>query len=164
MENSRFRFRAHITLTYFDEEDNEKEISFICEPNGIFKDGEIGIYGDNLYDLLKQFEFSETEWYSLRNQLDNYEQDDNWYVLYPDYIEQCTGLKDKNGKLIYEGDIVDCKPFYTKRKVVWIDKDCRFNISSSIRVYDTGYEQKTEKMEVIGNIHENPELLEVQDE
>ena len=75
-------------------------------------------------------------------------------------VEQCTGLKDKNGKLIYEGDIIDCKPFYTKRKVIWIDKDCRFNISSSIRVNDAGYERETEIMEVIGNIHENADLLE----
>ena len=152
--SDRFKFRCYVTLTYFDEEDNEKEISFICEPNGIFKDGEVGIYGDDLYDLLKQFEFSETEWYSLRNQLDNYEQDDNWYVLYPDYIEQCTGLKDKNGKLIYEGDIILVED--NKCPIEWEKENARYNVVGYGEIAYLNYYD----LEVIGNIHEN----EVQDE
>lgn len=84
---------------------------------------------------------------------------DDFVKTYVIKIEQCTGLKDKNGKLIFEGDIV---VFYGMvYEVVWDNEFSRFSMkrnefhSFNIDVY---------KCEVIGNIHENPELLEVQDE
>ena len=75
--------------------------------------------------------------------------------------EQCTGLKDKNGRLIYEGDIVqDCEQ---KIKVVFDEeKHCFMFKYQKTHAYKPIYclDVLDGDFEVIGNIHENPELLE----
>jgi uncharacterized phage protein (TIGR01671 family) len=80
-------------------------------------------------------------------------------------LMQYTGLKDKNGKEIYEGDILN---FGNKNNVeVIFDNGC-FNVFDEplgwdfTPDYDNDYKPiKTnfKYCEVIGNIHENPELL-----
>ena len=70
-------------------------------------------------------------------------------------VEQCTGLKDKNGKLIYEGDIVT--GFFNNNKVIW-DKGS-FCVDDGSGVFDE-LTRSNEESTIIGNIHENPELLE----
>lgn len=89
---------------------------------------------------------------------------------FPEEVElmQCTGLKDKNGKLIYEGDIVKIEyyDFEIKHRigiVEWEDdgfcityhnaKDTKVSGCSLVDIVNG------DKQEVIGNIYENSELL-----
>ena len=84
--------------------------------------------------------------------------DDNDGILVKaNTVGQYTGVHDRNEKEVYEGDIVVT---YLKRKYVikWIDKYARFafwkpDIVFASGLYDYG------QFEVIGNIHENPEML-----
>ena len=87
-------------------------------------------------------------------------------------IEQYTGIKDKNGKEIYEGDIVSEEFEYggektkTIRQVRWCDDECAFELHyvSGFKVDDCSlYADDEEDYEVIGNIHEHQELLEAKD-
>ncbi|QEL88519.1 YopX family protein [Bacillus mycoides] len=77
-------------------------------------------------------------------------------------IMQYTGLKDKNGKEIYEGDIVKFhykKDIYKTGQVVWNDLFGSWDIDCSDFVAYKSLGQFESGSEVIGNIYENPELL-----
>lgn len=77
-------------------------------------------------------------------------------------LEQYTGLKAKNGKEIYEGDIVRyTTEYYGKKRehlrvVEWEEWDS----DDFGEPHNIGYRNLSGYEEVIGNIHENPELLE----
>ena len=76
---------------------------------------------------------------------------------------QCTGLKDKNSKSIFEGDILK-QPDGIIDYVYW-DNGCYIHNGTAITNYDICYQGDTwakevNTHEVIGNIYENKELLE----
>lgn len=91
--------------------------------------------------------------------------DDTWDMLneflkHKDELAfmQYTGIKDKKGVEIYEGDIYhhgDPRITYT---VVWVDGGLMGKQNSSTSY--AGLESWCDQIEVIGNIYENPELLE----
>ncbi|EHZ2232501.1 hypothetical protein K5L91_002425 [Listeria monocytogenes] len=85
----------------------------------------------------------------------------NMHAIDEKTIGQYTGLKDKNGKKIFEGDIVNCKFF--DRMVGDIAGvinfiDCVWAVSDfkNKRLYQL---IDVDNIEIIGNMHENPDLL-----
>lgn len=83
-------------------------------------------------------------------------------------IEDCTGLRDRKGKLIYKGDIIKCPlgiytvavdsfglwtAVYENNPILGVEEWSDF-----VKKYL--FDEENKKIEVIGNIHENPELLE----
>lgn len=129
--------------------------------------------------------YNDSSWYAELDNIGGYGEDGGGVLV------QYTGLKDKNGVDIYEGDVVDCY-WLAELGVCEIDcqykgvvrfVDCRFEISFPDKAFirnigDDGIYSATEleltymshdddfavEYEVIGNIYENPELLESDNE
>ena len=80
------------------------------------------------------------------------------YQVDPETVGQYTGLKDRNGREIYEGDILRDE-FDRIFRVYWVDGEARFAIRQKKR--KTEYFMVISHIHpvVIGNIYENPELL-----
>ena len=81
------------------------------------------------------------------------------YTVYPETVGQYTGLTDKNGKRIFEGDII--RKGFECFVVKWNGVQSRWGLFDKCDFEVTGFNKHTENyLEIIGNIHDNPELLE----
>lgn len=87
---------------------------------------------------------------------------ENWYRVDQDTICQCTGLRDKNNKLIWENDIVKVKYSDNFEEITEVaySKNGYSPYSNEYGCEDCCSEREVSEVEVIGNIFDNKELLE----
>lgn len=116
------------------------------------------VIGDGIH-FPKSVNYKGTCWIDGRREKAN-----DWSHVVPETVGQYTGLKDKNGKRIFEGDIVSCwsegvhaKGTVQQRKDgMWIIYPAwQKNIMWGLCPNEYGHTS----VEVIGNIHDNPELI-----
>lgn len=94
----------------------------------------------------------------------------SWDPVRPDTVSQSTGLYDKNGKEVFEGDILEVTDKHSWLEVVSYSQEKAMFVTEEINrefkvpespLYDL-LDSTFLKFKVIGNIYENPELLEVE--
>ncbi len=84
--------------------------------------------------------------------------DGDYYNMLDNPVMQFTGLKDCNGVEIYEGDIVQSQ--HTMASIVqWHEEYASFQFGVGCDLSEYSYIYLDDAWEIIGNIHENPELL-----
>ena len=120
-----------------------REIEF----RGLRKDRKYSVYGDLI-------QYKENDFRILENKYGYWDILHDGIEVIPETVGQYTGLKDKNGKKIFEGD------FLTGNLIVlWDIENCKFWLKDK---YDLDFSKPFNyviDLEVLGNIHENPELL-----
>ena len=95
----------------------------------------------------------------------------SWCPVNPKTIGQSTGLKDKNGKEIFEGDnvtdgeIARIVQYHQTLGFYMFDEEGNerfFSDSATLEDFEEDAKIVSEILEIIGNVYENPELLEVE--
>ena len=130
---------------------------------------EIKFRGKDILGKWRYGDLVQEKWKSLLNTNKKsfmIKKDKTAYTVLEETIGQFTGLKDKNGQEIYEGDIVfikgDTELLDIKGKVEYNNSLAQFEITNTgdiINEEEPLGDYAREDLEVIGNIYDNPELL-----
>lgn len=159
--NNRFKFRAGFTISFYDIAGNDVERQIILDSCFSIDNGGEGICVNEkiiqeALDIYVAKDEHKSAWDFINA---NYAETDGYYFIDSvDFLDQCTGLKDKNGKLIYENDLIKIDDDVAV--INWSDYYARFMLESSEDIFD--FERSyAEECEVIGNIHENANLIKV---
>jgi uncharacterized phage protein (TIGR01671 family) len=115
------------------------------------------VIGDGIH-YPKSVNFKGTCWIDGRREKAN-----DWVQIVPDTIGQFTGLTDKFGRKIFEGDIIRVEV----AKIDWVAV-CKFYGGAFGLVWNFGAAERWQaftgicnaEYEIIGNVHDNPELME----
>ena len=118
---------------------------------------------------------------SKKYEVEEYDEQGDYYTVYSSdevVLQQCTGLKDKNGNLIYEGDILRVNTGSRDTScygvVEYLQCGCKFIVTGYLDNPSGYYPRKQVELcrnleewlctEVIGNIYENQGLLDVKND
>jgi uncharacterized phage protein (TIGR01671 family) len=82
------------------------------------------------------------------------DQVERYFPLHRQPVMQFTGLKDKNGKEIYEGDVLKLTSVESRISGAVEFSNGRFSFSE-----EPLFQERTDTLEIIGNIYDNPELF-----
>ena len=175
MENSRFLFRAVVKAEYCDSDGNNKTIKLLLSRVAVYSPTTVGVADEVLVNAIRNTNLNAEERNSVYSyfETDNKYTDQDCFVLQSETIEQCIGVKDANGKFIFEGDIINNPTWWWGPGYVFLstgkyspcgaDNVGEYILSKNISnpSQDAVYnEWNGDEVTVIGNIHENPELLE----
>lgn len=116
------------------------------------------ICGEDVHDTITfEDETNKAYYYNLQNGCGSLREDSDYILM------QYTGLKDKNGKEIYEGDIIKiCAEGLGGEaigKTVYDEYDLAFVLKNEVEELSECLWYAEQQLEVIGNIYDNPELL-----
>lgn len=175
MENNRLLFRAVVKAEYRDSDGNDKTIRLLLNNVAVSSPTIIGVTDEILDSAIRNTNLNSADQNAIYSYFvsNNRWIDTEWFVLQAETIEQCTGIKDANGKFIFEGDIIDDPTWWWGPGYVYLSMgQCGPCLADNVGNYilsknisnpsqDAVYnEWNGDEVTVIGNIHENPELLE----